>query len=85
MIKIGQKVKFDPLRDISIMGVLDRRTAKFDKVVGTITYINVPHRWFSVEYGDKKKGYHLRTSFKFDDYGTKVTEVHERGMKACCS
>lgn len=55
MIKIGQKVKFDPLRDISIMGVLDRRTAKFDQVVGTITYINAPHRWFSVEYGGDKK------------------------------
>lgn len=85
MIKIGQKVKFDPLRDINIVGARDRLDGKLNKVVGTITYINAPHRWFSVEYGDKKKGYHLRTSFKFDDYGTKVTEVRERGMQACCS
>lgn len=85
MIKIGQKVKFDPLRDISMLGVIDRRTAKFDKVTGTITYINALHRWFSVEYGDKEKGYHLRTSFKFDDYGTKVTEIRERGAVACYS
>lgn len=66
MVIIGQKVRFDPLRDVSGFGAADVR-GKF--VTGTVVYVNYGHRWFSVEYGEHKQ----RISFNFPDIGNVVT------------
>lgn len=77
MIAVGQKVKVDPLRDITMFGQKDRRGCNKDEndyFNGVVTYVNAPHRWFLVEYGDKLK---LRTGFKFDDIGTPRLKLME--------
>lgn len=61
-IKIGQKVRFDPFRDIT--GFASDMNRGRD-VRGTVVYINEPHKWFSVEYGKPK----ARISFNFFDIG----------------
>ena len=68
MVKVGQKVRFDPLGFVTGYGAEALRgfTCK-----GTIVMVNEPHKWFSVEYGDPK----MRTSFKFCDIGQKVTII----------
>ena len=66
MIKIGQKVRFDPFEHIKGFGVEANRGSV---ITGTIVMVNRPHAWFSVEYGNPKQ----RTSFKFCDIGEKVT------------
>lgn len=63
MVKLGQKVRFDPFAAITAMGIEEIRQL----VSGTIVYINWKHRWFSVKYGD------LMTSFHFFDIGKEVT------------
>lgn len=70
MVQIGDKVKFTPLKDIRCHGV----TVIDALVTGTVVMINYKHSWFSVEYGDSK----MRTSFRFDDIGDKVTIVKEK-------
>lgn len=62
MVKLGQKVRFDPFATITAMGIEDIRQL----VSGTIVYINWKHKWFSVKYGS------LRTSFQFCDIGKEV-------------
>ena len=64
MVKLGQRVRFDPFAPICGMGVEEIR----EMVYGKIVYINEPHKWFSVKYGD-----HLLTSFHFFDIGKEVT------------
>ncbi len=64
MIKIGQHVKFDPIRDVGGQGSWDASQS----VIGTIVYINEPHKWFLVSYGED-----LRAGFKFCDIGEEVT------------
>lgn len=61
MIKIGQKVSFDPWHGIN--SVLGSRND--DNVEGRVIYINPKHNWFTVEYplGNGK----FRTSFHFCD------------------
>lgn len=61
MIKIGQKVKFDPFKGIRIGGM----TTGTNKVSGTVVYINTEHRYFTVEYklGDET----FKNSFNFND------------------
>lgn len=59
----GVKVKFDPFYYILSFGSSD---VKGNKVIGTVVYVNKPHKWFLVEYGN------LRTSFKFADVGLEV-------------
>ena len=66
MIKVGQKVRFDPLNYISGLGAEEVRG---NLVTGTVVMVNVPHKWFSVEYGEPKQ----RASFKFCDIGSVVT------------
>lgn len=66
MIKVGQKVRFDPFKDITGFSSNDCRGKT---VVGTVVMVNVPHKWFSVEYGNPK----MRASFKFCDIGQAVT------------
>ena len=62
MIKVGQKVKFDPFDTIRGYGV----EVCHGEVVGTVVDVNYEHKWFSVQYGK------LRTSFKFCDIDDKV-------------
>lgn len=64
-IKIGQKVQFDPFFSVTGFASDDFRG---DYVTGEVIYVNEPHHWFSVEYGDPK----ARTSFKFCDIGGAV-------------
>ena len=62
-VDIGSKVRFDPMSCISTSSACDIRE---EKVTGTVVYINYPHKWFLVEYGE------LRTSFKFSEVGLAV-------------
>lgn len=57
MIEIGQKVRFDSIRDNKSFGCCKNLSD------GVVTYINAPHRWFLVEYGNQPV---IRTSFSFD-------------------
>lgn len=65
MIRVGQKVKFDPGAEFKGFNSEDSRGKK---VTGTIKYINWRHGWFSVEYNEPK----LRTSFMFSQIGAGV-------------
>lgn len=70
MLKVGQRVSFNPNRDPKVFGGMYSKST--DRVVGTITYVNKEHQWFLVEYNDDPK---IKTSFKFDDWGRKVTKA----------
>ena len=66
MIKVGQKVTFDPFAEITGFGSNDNR----GKIVtGTVVFVHYKNEWFSVVYGNPK----MRTSFKFCDIGSVVT------------
>ena len=65
MVKVGQKVEFDPFEAITGFASGD---VKGKYVTGTVVMVNEPHQWFSVEYGEPK----ARTSFKFYDIGRVV-------------
>lgn len=62
MIQVGQKVRFDAL--LGIKQSIEKITAD---TIGTVVYINEPHNWFSVAYGENQ-----RTSFKFTEIGKNV-------------
>lgn len=64
MIKVGQKVQFDPFTEIKGFDVKCLRKT----VTGTVVMVNEPHQWFSVEYGNPK----MLTSFKFCEIGSVV-------------
>ena len=63
MIKVGQRVTFDPTRDLHSQQ--DHTSARV-KATGTVVYVNDRHGWFSVMYDG------LRTSFKFTQIGQEV-------------
>ena len=65
MIEIGQKVEFRPFWDVKGFA---KNLHENDIVTGTVVYVNYPHKWFLVEYGEKK----VRTSFKFWELGAEV-------------
>lgn len=65
-VEVGQKVRFDPFREIKGFGAEDHRG---ELVTGTVVMVNAPHKWFSVEYGSPKQ----RTSFNFCEIGRAVT------------
>ena len=65
MIKVGQKVRFDPFKELKGFGAEDNRG---NYVTGTVVMVNAPHKWFSVEYGNPN----MRTSFNFSDIGSVV-------------
>lgn len=65
MIRVGQKVRFDPFETSSGFGIDDCR----GEVAGTVAAVYPKHKWFSVEYGNPKQ----RTSFKFCEVGKSVT------------
>ena len=62
MIRVGQRVKFDPTIDWYGCGDPSNRIT----VTGTVVMVNHKHEWFSVQYGD------FRTSFKFSQIGQEV-------------
>ena len=63
MIKVGQKVRFNPFKDLRITGI----GGVSGCVTGTVVSVHASHHWFGVEYKD---GDHTwRTSFKFEDVG----------------
>lgn len=64
MISIGDKVKFNPFKDVRILGLagVDDETVK-----GKVIEVYPEHRWFAVEYFLGKDNTRLRTSFKFSD------------------
>ena len=61
MIKVGQKVKFDPFIHMKGYNITDVR------VMVTGTVVAVYDRWFSVTWGNG-----LRTSYMFNDIGREV-------------
>lgn len=69
MIKMNQKVEFDPFAGIHVTGIPNDR----EVVTGTVKYINKLHHWFSVEYGDNEGK--RRISFNFADLGKNVNVV----------
>jgi hypothetical protein len=68
MVKVGQKVRFDPLDFITGMG---SEAVRGNQVTGTVVMVHEDHKWFSVEYGNPK----TRTSFKFCDIGQAVKVI----------
>lgn len=67
MITVDTKVRFDPFEEMTgFASELNRG----QMVTGRVVYVNYPHHWFSVEYGDKQ-----RTSFHFSDIGKEVKVV----------
>lgn len=64
MIKVGQKVRYDPFAEEFGMGICDCR----QEVTGTVKYINKKHHWFSVVDDNSK----LRTSYHFCHIGRDV-------------
>ena len=67
MVKVGQKVKFDPFGEITGFGINDNRG---QIVTGIVVCVNEPHKWFSAEYNCG--GVMMRSSFKFCDIGKAV-------------
>lgn len=65
MPKLGQEVQFILLDGIRFLGC----SVTQQPVIGKVVYINKPHHWFSVAYGDNDS---CRTSFHFCDIGDKV-------------
>lgn len=64
MIRVGQKVQFDPFHETTGFASEDNRG---NKLIGTVVMVNGPHKWFSVEY--ECGGAKMRTSFKFYQIG----------------
>ena len=65
MIAVGQKVYFDPFKEIT---GFSSEMNRGKQTVGTGVMVNYPHQWFSVEYGEPKQ----RTSYKFSQIGAEV-------------
>ena len=63
MVKVGQRVRFNPFYEIKGIGINN-----CDTVDGTVVAIYERNKWFSVEWGEHK----LRTSFQFCDIGRDV-------------
>jgi hypothetical protein len=67
MIKVGQKIRFDPFHGVGSYGL----GACHKKVEGTVTMVYPEHRYFTAEYemGERK----FLISFNFVDvYGEKA-------------
>lgn len=65
MVNLGQEVRFRPMDGIRFPGCSE----EVEVVTGKVIYVNEPHRWFSVVYGDDES---VRTSFHFCDIGKTV-------------
>lgn len=64
MIRVGQKVRFDPFGVIKCSNIGFYRGT----VIGEVVEVNYAHKWFSVAYGNPK----MRTSYKFCEIGSVV-------------
>ena len=69
MIKVGQKVSFDPFIGVRCAGM----SYISYPVIGTVSYVNTKHKWFSVEYD--LEGTKQRASFKFSELGDRFKIV----------
>lgn len=67
IVAIGQKVQFDPFKEITGFASEDNRGKT---VTGNVVMVNYEHKWFSVEY--ECGGVKQRTSFKFCQIGKDV-------------
>lgn len=67
MVKVGQKVKFDPYKGIRVGNGLPVSAT----LTGKVIEVYEDHHWFAVQYtdGENKK---RRTSFNFADIGVNV-------------
>ena len=65
MIKVGQRVKYDPFKAMFGFGVCEVRQI----ATGVVTYINHEHGWFMAESNG------VRTTFNFFDIGKDVRIV----------
>lgn len=65
MIKVGQKVKFNPFKGLHSVGDI----SSTENTEGVVKFVHERNRWFSVEYGDDVK---LRISYNFNDIGKDV-------------
>lgn len=63
IVKVGMSATFDPFRDHTNSNGVAAQISY--KVTGTVVYVNEPHHWFSVRYGEGE-----RISFLFADVGT---------------
>ena len=61
-VNVGQRVRFDALAAVN--SSIEKINAD---TVGTVVWINAPHKWFSVQYGENQ-----RISFKFSEIGQNV-------------
>lgn len=68
MVKVGQRVRFDPYSYVTGWG---SESFRGKMVKGTVVMVNEPHKWFSVEFGEPKS----RISFKFCDMGQVVSLI----------
>lgn len=66
MIKVGQRVQFDPFKGIRVTGMADLQ----ETFEGIVHFVHPTHQWFNVEYVDNA-GKRL-IGFKFDDIGREV-------------
>lgn len=66
-VKVGQKVRFDPLKHIGGYGA---ENVRGHYVMGTVVEVHEQHQWFSVEYDCF--GVKQRASFKFIQIGKDV-------------
>lgn len=62
-VKVGMTAMFDPFADMTQSNSIG--AVRGQNVKGTVVYVNEPHYWFSVAYGNG-----LRTSFHFSEIGT---------------
>lgn len=67
MLRIGQKVKFDPFDSLTGFSSKDNRGKD---ATGTVIYINRPHKWFLVEHSTRRAK--VRQAFKFSQIGKEV-------------
>jgi hypothetical protein len=70
MIKVGQKVRFNPYHGVKQSGL----GVETDITEGVVHYVHPTNRWFNIKYngGDGP----LLTGFKFDDIGKVVKIIY---------
>ena len=71
MINVNQKVRIKPFAHMLKTGANEAELEW--EVEGTVKYVNAPHRWFSVEYGE----YGQRIAYNFCDIGKSVIMIEE--------
>jgi uncharacterized protein Veg len=67
MVKVGQKVKFDPYKGLKVGSMASLSVTLTGKVIEVFE----DHHWFSVQYTDEENN-KRRTSFNFADIGVNV-------------